>query len=100
MRLHRKAQSDLKQLRELQAARRAEAEKAEKAQKTTPVQPAPEKAKAPSAVIQPPGSTAINPANGFVFSDEGIDEGALAAILAADHAAIAAASPHTAINPR
>jgi hypothetical protein len=61
MRLHRKAQSDLKQLRELQAERRAAQERADE----TP-RPAPEK-RAPVAG-QTPESERLNRANGFVCS--------------------------------
>jgi hypothetical protein len=60
MRLHRKAQADLKQLRELQAARRA-------AEPHAPL--APEKAKAAATAVHAPESTGLALPNGFVFSD-------------------------------
>jgi len=60
MRLHRKAQADLKQLRELQAARRASEPHAP---------PAPQRAKAAATAAQLPESTGFAPHNGFVFSD-------------------------------
>ncbi len=69
MRLHRKAQADLKQLRELQTARRAEEARAQ-AERLRAAQPAAAgEAKAAATADHPPESTGLAPENGFVFSD-------------------------------
>ena len=71
MRLHRKAQADLKQFRDTQAARRAQEEKArvESARQGDAPRPSVDTAlPRPSAVPQPAEFTSPRPQNGFVCS--------------------------------
>ncbi len=89
MRLHRKAQADLKQLRELQAERRAAHETAGKARSAAPVEPPPQKMPA----AQPAELTDLPLENGFVCS-----AGVLAAEIGIDQYAPPAVEAAAALN--
>ncbi len=69
MRLHRKAQVDLKQLRDLQAERRAEQARNDETKRKQPTVDI-----APPPARQPADITAIRPQNGFVCSPAPLPE--------------------------